>query len=432
MSEELGLTNGPPMQAVDVEGAVSAWGAYQELCRALLTESDYVIISGTKVRKRVGWIKLRRFLGISIQIVGAERWEDEDDWGWDFMVRATLPNGRFEEADGSASFDELMANWEKGGRRGPKPNRHLIRARALTRAKSRATADLIGAPQDSDGSFGATAQARREVLTKLQRDANDALHANGMRPYYCDAEHVAKTLKMLGYTSYKADLHDETVQRLVGHAECLSPVNGRTATESIAELFGDDSNGNGLACLPRQADFEEPTFYGEGDAEAPNEEMGAVLIDEETGEIVESPLQTPPGPESGAGTKKPPPNGPGKGSGATRPADPETVKGWLTKKAEKLSYYRDPSPEQRGLMNGLLSKILGGDRERRSWIGWTWAQASSANLTGGQVSATLNWLNLTKDPEAGEQIPYPFAVSECKMMLRQAMTDKGQLDLFDQ
>jgi len=106
--EQLSLTNGPPMQAVDVGSAISAWGAYQELCRALLTEDDYVTISGTKVRRRVGWIKLRRFLGISIQIVDVESWKDEDDWGWDFMVRATLPNGRFEEADGSASFDELV------------------------------------------------------------------------------------------------------------------------------------------------------------------------------------------------------------------------------------------------------------------------------------------------------------------------------------
>ena len=118
-------------------------------------------------------------------------------------------------------------------------------------------------------------------------------------------------------------------------------------------------------------------------------------------------------------------------SAIARPASPAVVKDWLTQKAEAFSHYKSPTDGQLGLMNGLLSKILGGDKERRSWLDWTWGDPSSKGMPGSQVGATLTWLKPEKDPETDEYIPHPFAVSECKMMLRQAMLDKGQVDIFD-
>jgi len=71
------------------------------------------------------------------------------------------------------------------------------------------------------------------------------LHSKGLRPYYSNAEHIAKTLKMLAYNSYKPDLHDEIVKKLASHAESLAPVNGQSAANSIAEAYGEDLRGEG-------------------------------------------------------------------------------------------------------------------------------------------------------------------------------------------
>lgn len=141
--------------------------------------------------------------------------------------------------------------------------------------------------------------------------------------------------------------------------------------------------------------------------------------------------QVPPTPETTAQSKDGNGNGNGNNNDITRPADAATVKGWLAAKSEQLSHYSDPTPNQLGLMNGLLSKILGGDKERRSWLDWTWGSISSKEMPGNQVGATLNWLKPEKDAETNEYVPHPFAVSECKMMLRQAMLNKGQGDMFD-
>ena len=91
------------------------------------------------------------------------------------------------------------------------------------------------------------------------------------------------------------------------------------------------------------------------------------VIDAGTGEIVEPP----PEPELQQETGQAPPEAtetPKKATGGNgnvaRPASPAVVKDWLTQKAEAFSHYKPPTDGQLGLMNGLLSKILGGDKER--------------------------------------------------------------------
>jgi len=137
MADEIVVAETVTVPTVDVKQSLQAWHAYQQLCRELLTQDDYVTIKGVKARKRSGWAKLRRFLGVTVEIIKETPWETEDDWGWDFVVRAYLPNGRFEDGDGSCSANELLESHIR-------PTRHNVRAKALTRAKNRATADLIG------------------------------------------------------------------------------------------------------------------------------------------------------------------------------------------------------------------------------------------------------------------------------------------------
>ncbi len=129
------------------QDALDAWNAYQELCKKLLNDSDYATIRGKKARKRTGWAKLRRALNISTEIVYAE-WEefDEGDCGYIVTVRAAFPDGRHEDGDGYCDSYELHSG-------NIAPTRHNIRAKAVTRAKNRATADLIGSGEVSAEEF---------------------------------------------------------------------------------------------------------------------------------------------------------------------------------------------------------------------------------------------------------------------------------------
>ena len=170
-------------------------------------------------------------------------------------------------------------------------------------------------------------------------------------------------------------------------------VSAAKVQQDIVDLFGEDGNGESSAPSQVDADFTEPLFEGET-GEAREEEADKVRE-------------------------------------GLRPAPAETVKEWLTKKAKKLSHYHLPTPGQLGLMNGLLSKVLGGDQERHTWLEWTWGALSSKGLSGGQVGATLSWLKPIKDTETNDYIPLDIAVSEARIMLRQALLDQGQADMFD-
>jgi len=137
MSEEKAITEiteGIP----DVESALQLQRAYHSLCEQLLDNNDYAIIRGVKFRKRSGWAKLRRAFAVSVEVIKEEKLEIDDDWGFLFVVRAILPTGRYEEAEGSCMASELEASRIR-------PTVHNVRAKALTRAKNRVTSDILGA-----------------------------------------------------------------------------------------------------------------------------------------------------------------------------------------------------------------------------------------------------------------------------------------------
>ena len=138
MSEDKGMALMIPEQTLDLAAAVAMQQAYLDACKALLSDEDYSNIKGTQFRKRSGWAKLRRAFCVTCEIVSEERVEINDDWGYLFVVSASLPNARHEDADGSCMASEFA-----GQRIAPTlPN---VRAKALTRAKSRATSDILGA-----------------------------------------------------------------------------------------------------------------------------------------------------------------------------------------------------------------------------------------------------------------------------------------------
>lgn len=137
---------------VDVDGAAAFMQNYQDLVKALLEPSDYQKINGVPKKKKSAWRKLATAFNISDDIVEKNIIREEDHQiisAW-FVVKATLPNGRYGIGVGDCSiFDkinkkdtEMPSNFEL--RKRFNNAEHDVLTTAHTRAKSRAIADLVG------------------------------------------------------------------------------------------------------------------------------------------------------------------------------------------------------------------------------------------------------------------------------------------------
>ncbi len=126
---------------VDIDKALSEWEAYQIFTKKLLNETDYVNIKGKAFKKKSAWRKYARAFNINTEII--DKTITKNDKGRvmeaEFVIRATLPDGRHCDGWGSCSRFEHNKN---------NPN-HDIPATAMTRATNRAIADLIGAGEVS-------------------------------------------------------------------------------------------------------------------------------------------------------------------------------------------------------------------------------------------------------------------------------------------
>ena len=141
---------------VDVKAAKDFMNNYQDLVKALLDKSDYQMIR-TKdgmqpKKKKSAWRKLATAFNISDDIVEEEIIRDECHRiiSAKFVVKATLPNGRYGMGVGDCSiYDKVKKDDEKE----PTPfelrkrfnnAEHDVLSTAHTRAKSRAISDLVG------------------------------------------------------------------------------------------------------------------------------------------------------------------------------------------------------------------------------------------------------------------------------------------------
>ena len=141
---------------VDVQAAKDFMNNYQDLVKALLDKSDYQMIR-TKdgmqpKKKKSAWRKLATAFNISDDIIEEEIIRDECHRiiSAKFVVKATLPNGRYGMGLGDCSiFDKVKKDDEKE----PSPfelrkrfnnAEHDVISTAHTRAKSRAISDLVG------------------------------------------------------------------------------------------------------------------------------------------------------------------------------------------------------------------------------------------------------------------------------------------------
>lgn len=154
---------------VSVEQALDDWNAYQELTRRLLNETDFQKIGQRSFKKKSAWRKYARAFNITDRVT-FEHIERADDgfplWAR-IRVEASHPNGRTSEADHECHLSERCCSASQGTacekstwkghyccRLGCTGRAHWshpgdLPATALTRAKNRAIADLIGAGEIS-------------------------------------------------------------------------------------------------------------------------------------------------------------------------------------------------------------------------------------------------------------------------------------------
>ena len=128
-----------------------------DLKNNLLNKDDLVNIKWKTYINKSWYRKIALALNISVEIVTENRIEWEDNFIYDFTVRATNSMWRYIEASGSCCSNEREFN----------NINHDVRATAQTRATNRAIADLIGLTNINTWTTNTT--SKNEKLTPKQR-----------------------------------------------------------------------------------------------------------------------------------------------------------------------------------------------------------------------------------------------------------------------
>jgi hypothetical protein len=192
--QALALAPRPPaerevLMPLDPEQVVEGMRQYQRLLRDLLEPSDWQTDdkNGNPLErpflKKSGWRKIARAFNLSFERIGSavERDEDGKPLRGEVWIRAVAPNGQYGDGDGYCSADEIRFKSWKGRQK----IENDLRSTATTRAKNRATADLVGMGEvsaeeivpagDEDGQQQAALAAGAPASEELARVAFAAL-----------------------------------------------------------------------------------------------------------------------------------------------------------------------------------------------------------------------------------------------------------------
>lgn len=154
-------------------------------------------------------------------------------------------------------------------------------------------------------------------------------------------------------------------------------------------------------------------------------------VDAETGEIIEAEEvddDPPPAQKKRDGGSN------GANGKNTRPLDPSQLKAALIAKAGDG---KAPITEKQApFVARKLQECFTDDANPRSCyhsvLRWLWDVGSAKDLAKGQAKATLDWLLDPGGPDdTGDTPLHQHAPDEARRVLRQTMTDQGQMELFD-
>lgn len=231
---------------VDVDAAAEVMENYQELVKRLLVKEDYQMINGVPKKKKSAWRKLATAFNISDDIIEKEIIR-EDDYqivsAW-FVVKATLPNGRYGIGIGDCSIfdkirkyptDKFPADTETPSsfelRKRFNNAEHDIITTAHTRAKSRAIADLVGGGEVSAEELDGLSNKPNSRPTPARPKMNKATSTMGIK----SKAHKKTTPKK---TPSKPKVDDEAIE--VEATEVHDMSDG--SSMSLKDIIDSDKN----------------------------------------------------------------------------------------------------------------------------------------------------------------------------------------------
>ena len=120
--------------SANIGAALTEYRQIQEILDTQLADCT-IEIRGKVFRKKNYWRAVATAFNLSLTLI-EERSEDRDeDWGFLCTYRATAPNGRFADGDGTCFAIEKASGQDSV---------HNVRAHAATRAINRAISNLVG------------------------------------------------------------------------------------------------------------------------------------------------------------------------------------------------------------------------------------------------------------------------------------------------
>lgn len=127
--------------AVTPDEAIEAWNDYIALKKKICTKDDVVEINGKDFPKKSYWRKCATMFNLSVEVRNEKEIRNlKGSVRFDIVYRATAPNGRFADGDGSCFSQEKT---DKDGEIITMSD-HNTRSTAHTRAFNRAVSNLVG------------------------------------------------------------------------------------------------------------------------------------------------------------------------------------------------------------------------------------------------------------------------------------------------
>lgn len=151
----------------DVVNAKKAMAAFETLKRDMLQDGkDYVHIQGKLAITRAGFSKIALAFRVNTEVIKITRISTKEDYIVHIITRASMLNGRYTDAIASCSMSEFRDGLIKG-------TIANVEAKAATRSKSRAIADLVGGGVLSVEELNADEEAEKQqiqMMSSRQRD----------------------------------------------------------------------------------------------------------------------------------------------------------------------------------------------------------------------------------------------------------------------
>jgi hypothetical protein len=117
-----------------------------------------------------------------------------------------------------------------------------------------------------------------------------------------------------------------------------------------------------------------------------------------------------------------------------RPLEPAAVKAAMQKKVQGDTGV-SATVNQKGLVASKGNELFAGDQDAdkkyHTLLQWLWGITTTTKLTERQASAMLDWMLLGGRDAAGDYPLHPAVSEEARCIVRQALLEEGQLDMFD-